>query len=992
MSNNINKDIFISREDLRNYIHDIHNFLRNSGIGYGQNALKVFNVFYGLKLLEEQLTKLDIEEETKKKLDYKELVKITEEYQCDPGISLFKYIDKILDVLFKLDRENIYPELYKYIFYEIPHIKDTDIEPEVFEILIKKIDKLPVGYKKERRVNLSGKVWEYFVGRDQTAISELGAYFTDRHITDFIFKKLEPELKNNKVPSMIDPFGGSGGFTLGYINYMNEKYDNINWEKNINQIYHYDMEGTVVKMAGLETFAMTGEFPKENNFVRTNSFMSSFDDKKFDYIISNPPYGGDKLKTGTKQIRIKKILNYIKSMKKEDVTSELKLQQEELMEENKKIIKHQQKYQVKLSNFKNTNRIAKAAKEYGLSKLNDKEACSLLLLIDLVEKDGVCAGVLKEGVFFDSKYSSLRKILIEKYNVTHVISVPQNAFENTSTKTSILIFKNNGKTKQVLFTELEVNIQKEDVIELGEDGRVHIKKNKGEINEVIEKKLSMAKYEEIKENNYSLNYKNYNKEEKICPEGYELKKIGDMCENIKYKKNNEDQNGKYKYYTCSENIKKCSQASLTGNYLLLGTRGTLSIHYTNNKFGCGNNLVIFKKKKEISMYYLYLILKKNNNYIKNIKTGSTVSMITLYNLQNIQIPIPKDFNKIKKPLQELEKLHDEINQDEELIPKKEEEIGNMINKYIEEGDYEEKKTLGEVCKFLPISKHKTSHGKKEGKYRFYNSSQNDKLYLNDYEIDKESIIIGNGGNISVHIDKKFTASKHVTVCQLKKNINIKYIYYYLQKNLNKLTSKSSGSTINWLNKKNISEFEIPILKQDKMKELEKLFNEVDELKEKLEENKKTYEKKVNKFFEPLKNYNEDTSEGIYDELDNGLHDKEDKTQINNDINNENNIDNEEYISDTESISSISTTMSMKSTKSMKSEKSKKSKKRIIKIEELDKKELKKRQKKLIKKKKEIKEEMEDLDKKDKEYKKLKKKLELVREKIKEVKKILKIKE
>ena len=69
--------------------------------------------------------------------------------------------------------------------------------------------------------------------------------------------------------------------------------------------------------------------------------------------------------------------------------------------------------------------------------------------MDMLAPGGTCCGVLKEGVFFDGKYSKLRQVLIENFNVTHVISVPQNAFENTSTKTSIVIFQANGKTKKI---------------------------------------------------------------------------------------------------------------------------------------------------------------------------------------------------------------------------------------------------------------------------------------------------------------------------------------------------------------------------------------------------------------------------------------------------------------------------------------------------------------------------------------------------------------
>ena len=38
-----------NKEALKDKIHEIHNYLRNNGAGYGMNALKVFNLIYGLK-------------------------------------------------------------------------------------------------------------------------------------------------------------------------------------------------------------------------------------------------------------------------------------------------------------------------------------------------------------------------------------------------------------------------------------------------------------------------------------------------------------------------------------------------------------------------------------------------------------------------------------------------------------------------------------------------------------------------------------------------------------------------------------------------------------------------------------------------------------------------------------------------------------------------------------------------------------------------------
>ena len=56
-----------NREELKNLIHDIHNTLRNLGAGYGMGALKVFNLIYGLKKIEDLnlLTKVGLSDNCK---------------------------------------------------------------------------------------------------------------------------------------------------------------------------------------------------------------------------------------------------------------------------------------------------------------------------------------------------------------------------------------------------------------------------------------------------------------------------------------------------------------------------------------------------------------------------------------------------------------------------------------------------------------------------------------------------------------------------------------------------------------------------------------------------------------------------------------------------------------------------------------------------------------------------------------------------------------
>lgn len=641
--------MFFTREDLKDYIHSIHNFLRNNGAGYGSVAMKIFNIFYGLKLIQPHLHKLNLNDEQIKILDFNELVKKAHSLDGE----LIAYIDGvILEELWKLKKnqntyynsdsdtevepkEDISNNVGHYIYNEIPR----DFRDHIYKELVKKIEKIPVGYDKERKVNLSGKVYEYFIGRDQTAISELGAYFTDRHITDFIYDKIKPTIDdNNNIKTMIDPFGGSGGFTLGYASYLRDNFDSINWSDNVNNIFHFDMEESVVKMTGLEMFAITSFFPsKELNYLRVNSFTYEFVDnrdksRKFHYVISNPPYGGDKNNKSAEQIKRDKILNYIKSLEDKD---KYKKQIENLNEDNKKYKEELEKQQVNVKY--SSDRIRKFAVKYKLDG-KDKEACSLMLLADLLDINGTACLVLKEGVFFDSKYSSLRQVILENYNVTNIISVPQNAFENTSTKTSIIIFHNNGKTKNIIFSELIVELESDDIFEVY-DNEVHLTNNKGEIKQVREQEICYASLEQITKNKYSLNYKDYKSE--YChfvfknnniqyPKNYELIKLNDV---MKFKPKSKrpasfgQSEGKFRFYTSSEKIKYCNECDINDKenlYLIFGTGGNGSL-FIDNIFSCSADNIISSIDNKLNCLYTYFYIKIFwTEFIKFHFNGSTM--------------------------------------------------------------------------------------------------------------------------------------------------------------------------------------------------------------------------------------------------------------------------------------------------------------------------------------------------------------------------------
>ena len=167
LSNNVS-----NKEALKDKIHEIHNYLRNNGAGYGMNALKVFNLLYGLKKIEEKnlLDKVNLK---RPDCEFSYLLKIANENKEEQLTEL---------ILNSVTTSIYHSNISELLFYEIP----SNIKSYVLAHLIKEIEKITV-IEKTCNVLLSGKIYEYFIGRDDSAISELGAYFTDRHIVDYIY-------------------------------------------------------------------------------------------------------------------------------------------------------------------------------------------------------------------------------------------------------------------------------------------------------------------------------------------------------------------------------------------------------------------------------------------------------------------------------------------------------------------------------------------------------------------------------------------------------------------------------------------------------------------------------------------------------------------------------------------------------------------------------------------------------------------------------------
>ena len=827
-----------NKDALKDKIHEIHNYLRNNGAGYGMNALKVFNILYGLMKIE-QSNLLEKHNLNKNETTFSYLLELANndknEELCE--IIYGKCLDYIND-----------SELKKVLFYEIPR----NIKSNIFSHLIKQISSIS-NIEKTSNVLLSGKIYEYFIGRDESAISELGAYFTDRHIVDFIYSKADIKLnEDGSVPEMIDMFGGSGGFTTGYINYLNNNFDDINWETEVNKIFHYDMNEDVIKSAALEIFCLTGALPDmENNIKYKNSFADDFNDKKYQYIITNPPYGGDKNKKKQADLKRDAIEEHIKSSllslsdKKEIIKRQNQLK--EILSINKTIKNNFEKQKVKIDNC--SSRIRKYAKKYDLNG-NDKEACSLIQIMEMLENNGTAIGVLKEGVFFNKTYKSLRKHLIENFNVREVISIDPKQFENTSTKTSIIIFDNTeNKTKNIKFSNLVVEKYTENKFEEILD-KIYCTEFKDDIKDVYDVLVSEANIDDIIKNNYSLNSKDYNKKTIILGDDYKLVKLGDICE-IKIgtritKSNNISGDipvyggGDISFYTNKFNRDK--------NTLIISRYGMSEncSRIIQTKFYLNDSgLSILCKDKLLQNYINYLMISNlyKNIIYNNCTNGSCQKNIDMDLFSKINIPIPKSDEKLQEWVDKISKPFNNKQKYETELKDLEKNIQDKI-KNISENEECDIVKLGDICdiwcgKNLPKKK------AINGKYSVYGGGSTSYTH-NEYNLQDFNIIISRVGNNNIIIinDKIYLTDNGFALI-IEDVLFKKYIGYNLLNNKDIILNIGNGSAQKVISKTDLNNINISIPKDKELIDnLEPSFSKIEKLQEKINKNDNLYKKYV----------------------------------------------------------------------------------------------------------------------------------------------------
>ena len=148
--------------------------------------------------------------------------------------------------------------------------------------------------------------------------------------------------------------------------------------------------------------------------------------------------------------------------------------------------------------------------------------------------------------------------------------------------------------------------------------------------------------------------------------------------------------------------------------------------------------------------------------------------------------------------------------------------------------------IGDLCTYAPKSSIKAGDAIIAGRYMFFTSSSDENKRYSDYQLDCEGIIMGTGGNATLHYyNGKFATSTDCVVLLSNETIRCKYLYYFFLSNMDILESGFKGAGLkhtnkNYINSINISSVPSFEMQDRVIKVLDKVQSIIDKRKKQLE--------------------------------------------------------------------------------------------------------------------------------------------------------------
>jgi len=737
---------------------------------------RLFNVIYKndeiKKIISTKISKDVINKYEKYLIDIKEFCKVCNTAgNTDNEIKLF-----IL---------KIFIPIFPNIFNSDDIIFNTRNQPNNYIKIIIKICELIDINDNELFIKLfaetGGNMYEYFTnsyGKGSTS-KELGQFFTPFKLINLILFNIKDSIDINDDYSLYDPCCGSGGLLNRTASYLKINRNNIYGCEIEKDTTKYALASLIVNNNSLQINILNRCSLSQNNYL--------FEDKKFDLILTNPPFG-------TK-------MTYKDLNDKFDV-------------------------------YKKDNYDSSQLKFEDIYPINTNNGASLFLqhVIYMLKDNGICGIVLPDGNELVSKtYYNIRKYFIDNCKIIKVINVSVGTFGSTGVKTKVIIFKKKkGKDnhKNIEFLEVNKYCNELKLIAISDlDNNYSFKLKINQDLDIYEnKELELIEFGEM----FDL----------IKGTIQSSKVIDDKNGNCMFISKAEITEDTRNIYSDTYNVNALYIAqAFNGN-------GKCPIRYYNMKSIHSNLLYHIKPKEDykdkINIKYIYYYLNRNQEFIEeNYQLGCANKSLDVEEFNLMKIPIPSIEIQNKK-VEEIDKLEESIKTIKLRMEQIKHEQQYILISKLREYIGIEYKTLGEIATII------IGGTPKRDNLLYYNNGTNlwvsirelnnniitdTKEKITDLGVKKSNVKLLpintilfafklSIGKIGIAGAPLYTNEAIAGINSNNSNIIInKYLYYYLYStDFNHLASGIIG-TSGSLNKNILEELEIPIPSIEKQKEI-----------------------------------------------------------------------------------------------------------------------------------------------------------------------------
>lgn len=255
-----------------------------------------------------------------------------------------------------------------------------------------------VNFKATDDIHTVARIYERMLVEMRDAAGSNGEFYTPRPVIRFVVERIKPSLGRSE--RVLDPACGTGGFLIESLEFMKKEEKSIADFVKLYERTLYGIEKKPMPYLLCMMNMLLHEIEKPN-VTRMNTLTIPFkeitDDKQYNIIMTNPPFGGEEESNIAKNLPV------------------------------------------------------------GM-QTTDTAIAFLLIIIESLKKNGRCAIILPNGPLFQEGIASrVKEKLLKECNLHTVVRLPESVFAPyTGIATNILFFDKSQPTEEIWYYQMKV--------------------------------------------------------------------------------------------------------------------------------------------------------------------------------------------------------------------------------------------------------------------------------------------------------------------------------------------------------------------------------------------------------------------------------------------------------------------------------------------------------------------------------------------------------